>query len=312
MINSDSILVSVLMITYNHEPYISEAIEGVLSQNTNFTFELLIGEDNSSDNTACIIREFEIKNPGKIHVYYNSENIGMMNNFSQLILNSSGKYIALCEGDDYWIDYLKLQKQVDFLENNQAYALVHTCKAVRKENEIFQCEVPKIKSGYVFEDIILSPQISVPTILCRADVLKQSFTKIFPLIKLRRWLMADYPLWLDISMKYRIAYLNDVTAVYRFRNESASHSCCPTKQLRFELSIISIKEYFFEVYIQTKKAHNSFRLDFNEMIFHAKKRLILEHGWKARSAIKDLCLTNPLIYFYVLYRKIKRIKNKIT
>src|SRR5690554_5301571 len=114
-------LVSVWMITYNHEQYIKQAIEGVLMQQTTFRIELVIGEDCSTDNTANIIREYEQKNPGLIKARYNNQNIGMIPNMIKTLEECNGKYIALCEGDDFWTDPFKLQKQVDFLETHLDY-----------------------------------------------------------------------------------------------------------------------------------------------------------------------------------------------
>lgn len=126
-------LVSVWMITYNHEPYISQAIESILEQKTNFEFELVIGEDHSTDKTAEIIRLFEEKHPSFIKARYNQPNIGVIPNMIETLDECSGKYIALCEGDDYWTDPYKLQKQVDFLEANPEYNL--TCHRYQTYNE---------------------------------------------------------------------------------------------------------------------------------------------------------------------------------
>ena len=99
-------LVSVFMMTYNHEKYISEAIEGVLMQNTNFDFDIVIGEDCSTDNTRQIILDYQRKYPGKFKLLLHKENIGAMANQMAVLQACSGKYIAMCEGDDYWIDPL--------------------------------------------------------------------------------------------------------------------------------------------------------------------------------------------------------------
>jgi glycosyltransferase involved in cell wall biosynthesis len=111
-------LVSVGMISYNHAPYIAQAIEGVLQQETNFPIELVIGEDCSTDCTREIILAFKNKYPNIIRVITSERNVGANNNSNRVIKSCRGKYIAFCEGDDYWIDRLKLQKQVDQLENN--------------------------------------------------------------------------------------------------------------------------------------------------------------------------------------------------
>ena len=108
--------VSICMITYNHEAFIAEAIESVLMQETDFDIELIIANDASSDKTHEIIESLVQNHPRKPSVQYINriENIGMIPNFMDVINKASGDFIALCEGDDYWTDPLKLQKQKDF------------------------------------------------------------------------------------------------------------------------------------------------------------------------------------------------------
>ena len=123
-------LVSICCITFNHEKYIGQTLEGFLMQKTYFPFEILIHDDASTDATANIIREYEAKYPNIIKPIYQTEN-----QFSKGIRSmygvfnfprATGKYIAMCEGDDYWIDENKLQSQADFLEQNEDYGLIHS------------------------------------------------------------------------------------------------------------------------------------------------------------------------------------------
>lgn len=112
---------AVYMITYNHGAFIEEAIESIMNQNTNFDYKLFIGEDFSSDNTRSICIRLKNKYPDKIDLFLNSKNLGANLNAKQIFkacFESGAKYIALCEGDDYWTDPFKLQKQVDILESN--------------------------------------------------------------------------------------------------------------------------------------------------------------------------------------------------
>lgn len=113
--------VSICMITYNHEKYLKQAIEGVLMQQVNFPFELVIGDDCSLDNSRAICLEYKNKYPDIIKLRLPGKNLGMMPNFIENLRACSGAYIALCEGDDFWTSPDKLQKQVDFLENHPEY-----------------------------------------------------------------------------------------------------------------------------------------------------------------------------------------------
>lgn len=121
-------IVSVVMITYGHEDYIEEAINGVLIQRTTFPIELIIANDNSPDSTDTIVNNLLRPHPKSNIIKYikHQENIGMMANFIFSLKQCKGKYIAICEGDDYWTDPNKLQKQVDFLEANPEYVITYT------------------------------------------------------------------------------------------------------------------------------------------------------------------------------------------
>ena len=120
------IVVSISCITYNHAPYIRQCLDGFLMQKTNFAIEVLIHDDASTDGTTEIIKEYEAKYPDIIKPIYEEENQWVKGRRGSAVFNfprAKGKYIALCEGDDYWTDPLKLQRQVDFLEENQDYVL---------------------------------------------------------------------------------------------------------------------------------------------------------------------------------------------
>ena len=117
--------VSVVMITYAHELYIQEAIESVLMQECDFEVELIVANDCSPDRTDAIVKDLIQTHPKGHWINYtrHETNKGMMGNFVWTLNRASSKYIALCEGDDYWTDPLKLQKQVDFLEGNAVYSM---------------------------------------------------------------------------------------------------------------------------------------------------------------------------------------------
>ncbi|NOJ75676.1 glycosyltransferase [Empedobacter stercoris] len=175
----NNIEVSISCITYNHAPYIRQCLDGFLMQQCNFDFEILIHDDASTDGTQEIIREYQEKYPDIIKPLIQKENqwskgIRSMNatfNFPR----AQGKYIALCEGDDYWTDPLKLQKQVSFLERNKNYAMVFHNALVKNEtineNSVFN----SIKVGDVTGGEILSKWI-VPTasVVFKKDVIEKS------------------------------------------------------------------------------------------------------------------------------------------
>jgi glycosyltransferase involved in cell wall biosynthesis len=138
--------VSICMITYGHQDYIEQAINSVLNQKTNFDIELIVANDNSPDNTNEIVQKIITSHPkGNTILYINNPiNLGIMPNFAQALKKCSGKYVALCEGDDYWIDEMKLQKQVDFLEDNIDFAICYHAVAIDENDEIKKDNITKI------------------------------------------------------------------------------------------------------------------------------------------------------------------------
>ena len=162
--------ISVVMITYNHENYIAQAIEGVIMQRTTFPIELIIGEDCSSDNTRKIVVEYAEKYPEIIKPLLPEQNLGMMKNFIQTMQAATGKYIALCEGDDYWTDPYKLQKQVDFLEANSDYSccfhrydiIDEETNLTRKDNIEFLFIDNDLKGCDISTELFLSKWITQP------------------------------------------------------------------------------------------------------------------------------------------------------
>ena len=206
-------LVSVTMVTYGQEKYIQKAIEGVFLQKTNFPVELIIANDCSPDNTDEIVKEIIKKSPSNIQVKYTKHEInkGMIPNFIWVYQQAQGKYIAICEGDDYWTDENKLQKQVDFLEQNPDYSI--SCHNVFLLNgDTLSSESPYDKENtqdtYTLDD--LACRNIVPTL----SVVYRHFNINFP-----DWFfsspLGDYPLMLWIAQRGKIKYFENKMAVYR-------------------------------------------------------------------------------------------------
>jgi glycosyltransferase involved in cell wall biosynthesis len=151
-------LVSVLAITYNNAPNIRRCIEGVLMQHTSFPFELVIGEDYSTDGTREIVLAYALGNPQFIRVVSSSSKVGERENLRRTSEACQGDFIALCKGDDYWIDPLKLQKQYDAIKNHDAVMVTHSSiQLIDPGNNIIQSEVshPQAESGFLETDGII-------------------------------------------------------------------------------------------------------------------------------------------------------------
>lgn len=146
------IMVSVIILTYNHERYIRQAIDSILMQKVNFAYEILVGDDCSKDETPNILKEYYQKYPNLFRLYLRKENLGATRNAYELLTSARGKYLATCEGDDYWIDENKLQIQVDFLEKNVDYiATTHDCLIVDESGKVCKNQsIEWVKSREVF------------------------------------------------------------------------------------------------------------------------------------------------------------------
>lgn len=200
------------MLTYDQEEFIGQAIEGVLMQKTNFPIQLVIGEDFSKDSTRKICEKFAEENPTKIKLLPSKKNYGLINNFIRTYKECDGDYIAICDGDDYWIDSLKLQKQVDFLENNFDYNIVFTSfKFLFPDGRIHVKDYRKVKESSSFNDLIFKNYISSVTAVFRNKKTKNDFPA---------WLSdcpyGDWPLYLWATKEgSKIKFIEDETAVYR-------------------------------------------------------------------------------------------------
>ncbi len=247
-------LVSINCITYNHEPYIRQCLDGFMMQKTNFAFEVLIHDDASTDNTANIIREYETKYPEIIKPIYQTENQyskGGKISFRFNLPRAQGKYIAMCEGDDYWTDPYKLQKQVDFLEENEEYGMVYT-DAVRY-NQATQ-KYDKNKKSYQInnlEDILLSNKIPTLTACFKRELWQDYFRDIYP--NLPDFPFGDYPMWVYFFSREKLHYLPEYTAVYRVLINSASHSSNIDSRLSFIKRSYDFRIYMLDTFFCEKK-----------------------------------------------------------
>lgn len=232
-------LVSACMITYNHAPYIAQAIEGVLQQETDFPFELVIGEDCSTDGTREIVLEFQKRHPDIIRVIKSDHNVGATKNGCRTERACRGKYIAYCEGDDYWHHPQKLQKQVDLLESHPEVGLVHSeCNFHYEESNRIVVNYYE-KSGKtcavqnVAEKLIdLRYRIITCTVCLRKNVLDK-FMARYPELFSERIPFGDLQRWFGVALNSDVFFFRESLATRRVLPESASHSKNFDKQIYF-------------------------------------------------------------------------------
>lgn len=260
-------LVSVLMITYNHEAHIARAIEGVLSQKTAFPFELIIGEDCSKDRTGEIVREYAARHPGIIRLVTSPENVGMKRNASRVLEAARGKYVAWCEGDDWWIDEHKLADQAAILEADDGVGMVYTDHdRVDLQTGERQASYLRVK-GYArnaspgIEDILAGTAgIQTCTVMARTDMVRSLKQQDAYLYSSNEILMTDVPMWAEIAMRSRVAFIDRSTAARGVLAESATQSRQAAKRLRFWISSSVMRMYLCDKYhlpAQLRKLHET-------------------------------------------------------
>lgn len=210
-------MVSISCITYNHAPYIRECLDGFMMQQCDFEFEVLIHDDVSTDGTQEVIKEYQKKYPDVIKPIFQTENQwskgvrGMMARFN--FPRAEGKYIALCEGDDYWTDPLKLKRQVDFLEENISYSMVTENSEILDQinNLNYNFSSTKERKDFVTIDLVKGRKFHTASVMFRKDLLDlpKNFGD-FP--------FGDTLIFIALSKKGKIHFLPSFSSIYR-KNE---------------------------------------------------------------------------------------------
>ena len=244
--------VSVMLITYNHASYIAEAIDSALMQETDFAYEIVIGEDESNDGTREIVLDYQRRFPDKIRVilhsrddviYINGRPTGRWN-FIDTHQQVRGQYIAHLDGDDYWVDPRKLQKQVDFLDANPRYALCfHAVASITESEAMRYAYPPRRRRFYTLEDLLQTNFIPHLSVVVRNHLVTE-FPEWFSRIP-----VADYPFHIMLAQHGNIGYLDEVMGVYRVHGAGIFAGMTTRKQLENRINGLEmIKEHLDEQY----------------------------------------------------------------
>ncbi len=245
----NSPLVSVIVTSFNQSKTIEQALDSILSQKCNFPFEIIIGDDFSTDKSQIICKKYQQNYPN-IFPIFQQENVGVAANFALSVMHAKGKYIAVCAGDDFWHNPDKMQMQVDFLENHPDYGLIYSDydKFNIKNNKILKnflaTSHKKIYQGAGLIGLFFDGK--VPALTVTVMFRKELFDKYVPAndyIKYR-FTIEDWPTWLILSKYSKIKYLPVSTGTYRYGHESISNP------LDYEKIIIRYeKEHFMYKYL---------------------------------------------------------------
>lgn len=306
-------LVSVCCITYNHAPYISQCVDGFLMQKTSFPFEIIINDDCSNDGTTEILKDYAIKYPDLIHLILHDENQyskGIRRILATFVYPvAKGKYIAICEGDDYWTDPYKLQKQVDYLESHPECGLVYTNSMIydQEKQHLFKASLPKQSD---FRGLLLESPIMTLTTCYRKELYKRYYEEIE---RKPTWLMGDLPLWLFLAAQGPIKYLSDITSVYRILKSSASHSGDINKSIKFCMSSYDIRKYYANKYHSQNLIKQICIMHANELFSLAVNNDRNLSGYIAKMCFKESVFSPRIWLKIILYsiplgRKYHKIK----
>lgn len=298
--------VSVVMITYNHEKFIEQAVNSVLMQETDFDYEIIIGEDCSTDRTREILVELQKEYADKIKLVLNPQNLGMLPNFVNVLSMARGEYVALLEGDDYWIDKYKLAKQVQFLEDNPEYVLVGT-NAVGFRQDTGQVTNLSAKTLTPFDfgtrELMLRNRCPTLTVVFRNRII-QHFPPIY-----FTGTGGDRRLYILLSQHGKCRFLPDITGVYRMHPDSSTGKRRSSYEGRKGMLLESIRNaerwnehlgggYQNEVELVREESSRSLvlmalrhfdiraALEFCEAVDQSKLR-----SWKSRMAVRCLKAT---------------------
>ena len=300
-----NITVSIFMLTYNQEEFIEQTIESILIQRTNFDFQIVIGEDYSTDRTRDICTKYASEHGKKIKLLpCLSKNIGLIANYMRTIAECDGKYIAICDGDDYWIDSYKLQKQVDFLEKNPDYSIVYTAlKKLYDDGKIVDYTYSLKKNKLDFNDLIFNNFIHSVTAMFRNfqsnGIILPSWINKFP--------FGDWQTYLWVLRDgSKIHFMADITAIYRMNiGVSSNYMRKNSAFIQLLLSVLkevdTDKEFINKKEIITlsiinKKRELMLSLNQEKAYLNAYKIFIL----LLKTTTEKLPLTK--LYFYSVYK----------
>jgi len=223
--NKESVSVDVLMLAYNVAPYLAQAIESVLAQQTDFPVRLVIGEDCSTDETPAICREYAEKHPKRILFLPGDANLGIAGNANRALAHCTAKYLAVCDGDDIWTDPAKLRKQVVFLENNPDYGLSYSDVHIISETGVAVQgdEHDELRACYTGGDIFMK-LLGGNFINNSTAVVRRALLRDHVIDTDRKYYIHDYLMWLHVSLRARVHFLPETTTAYRKHSGGVTNS----------------------------------------------------------------------------------------
>ena len=308
-------LVSICCITYNHSEFVKDAFDGFLMQKTKFSFEIIVFDDASTDETQRIILDYIKEYPKLFVPFLQKENLwqnkGISGTFTIAFPNARGKYIAWCEGDDYWTDPLKLQKQVDFLESDPNIVIVgHRVKYLNNKNQNSQeyISAEEKEVGNVI-DILKRNYLPTASVILRRSAMPDLSWLIEIIQDLKQ---GDWPLFVFTAQNGKILFLNEVLAVYRVHGTSVWSSLSAKDRLIyiFQARRKIMKHFtYLSIFESSEIWSNDYLSCVNELKFDGKiwlalyvlLRSIIAAPWNIKTILKTQQVI-PISLNYYIFR----------
>jgi RimJ/RimL family protein N-acetyltransferase/glycosyltransferase involved in cell wall biosynthesis len=322
-------LVSVFSMVYNHEPFLKDFLEGLLCQKCDFDFEIVIGEDCSKDGSREILRDIKNKFPGKFILLLNKKNIGAVKNQNLVLSKCTGKYIALCEGDDYWTNLFKLQKQIDILDNvPEVQVVYHRVEAIG--SKVRALKQRQNETGYfsLIDSLQGKQGVTLSMVFRRSAIQKINLTKYFDGLSI-----GDWPLECLCMIQGKGYYIDKTMGCYRMEGLGVSQHLNRTTYLDVRqkvaerLLILDISDHnkriirsFLNRILLLRLYHNfvtaswtKFGEDISQLFRKFSLNAILTTGvdWKRHFRISQILLKYPLGFVLgvknMLMKKLSRL-----
>lgn len=303
-------MISVIIVTYNQEKTIGRAIDSVLMQKCNEDVEILVADDASNDATPEICRSYAERFPGKIRLFLNKKNKGLIDNYFDTLLACRGDLIADCAGDDRWCDAEKLEKERVIMRKDRDITLVHTAwKRYFPKTEELQkspepiCSLPTVDGKELLEDIITQtnmPVVHLCTALYRKDVFLMEYNAHRELFRNKEYGCEDLQLVFAMALHGKIAYIPDVTLHYTIDDGTISNNGDYARQFRFVRRVSDLSFALSSTYhVASQRISDYFSFRLYELLMHAfrcqspemrSEAIACQDRWHVQNTLRILIL----------------------
>lgn len=318
-------LISVIVLTYNEEKTITRTLDSILCQKCHVPFEIVLGDDCSTDNTRKICEDYARRFPNIIRLMEKAPNKGIIDNYFDCLLACQGKYIADCAGDDFWVDPLKLEKEVTILENNPDVTLVHTDWMYYDEetkattHQKIKTFKNKITDGKCMIESIVTQTNGYVIHLCsalyRTEIMRKAYMENTYLFRNKDFGCEDLQICFIMAYMGKIAYIPDITLYYSYGRTSASNLNNDKKQFFFTRKVTNLSYYLCKKYdINSKITYKYFQNRLFGLTMHAFRckdkhlhRMVQDcsNDWQVqiptKAKIANVIMSNMLTWNLFLY-----------